>query len=242
MWGQRATLIAVLLGVCAGCRGGDLTIEYFDVEELDLRHDFSAAERRTIEAIANSAVAQVRAQLPRLPAQLTLRVHAGKDVIPETGEGATSVPPQNVVWVVDPTRPGGVEGVANTWLRATLFHELHHLVRDSQIPRATMLDIAVTEGLATAFERDYAGATVPWGDYPAVVRPWIDELRANPDPDDRRRWLGRHPDGRRWVAYKTGTFLADCAFKASGKSPVDLVTTPTAEIVALGLSAPACAQ
>jgi hypothetical protein len=45
---------------------------------------------RTIEAIANSAVAQVRAQLPRLPAQLTLRVHAGKDVIPETGEGATS--------------------------------------------------------------------------------------------------------------------------------------------------------
>ena len=236
------TATAVLLGVCAGCRGSDLEIEYYEVEGLDLRHDFTAAERRTIEAIANGAVAEVRARLPRLPVQLTLRVHAGKEVIPETGENATATPPQSVVWVVDPRRPGGVEGVANAWLRASLFHELHHLVRDSRIARATMLDIAVTEGLATAFQRDYAGVRPPWGDYPALVRPWIDELRANPDPNDRRRWLGRHPDGRRWVANKAGTYLADCAFKASGRSPVDLVTTPTAEIVALGLSARACAR
>jgi hypothetical protein len=234
--------VSVLLCVCVGCRRNDLEIEYFVVEALDQRHDFTAAERRVIEAVANRAVAQVRQHLPRLPAKLTLRVHAGTDVIPETGEGASAVPPQSVVWVVDPTRPGGVEGVANTWLRASLFHELHHLVRDVQVPRKTMLDIAVTEGLATAFERDYAGVTPPWGDYPAVVRPWIDELRANPDPDDRRRWLGRHPDGRRWVAFKTGTYLADCAFKAAGRSPADLVTTPTTEIVALALSAPACAR
>jgi hypothetical protein len=37
----------------------DFTIEYLDVEGLELGHDCGAAERRTIEAIANSAVTQV---------------------------------------------------------------------------------------------------------------------------------------------------------------------------------------
>src|SRR5690242_14882985 len=93
--------VSVLLCLCVCCRRSDLEIEYFAVEGMDQRHDFSTADRRVIEAVANSAVAQVRARLARLPAKLTLRVHAGTDVIPETGEAATAVPPQIVVWVVD---------------------------------------------------------------------------------------------------------------------------------------------
>src|SRR5882672_9049602 len=118
--------MALLLGLCAACRNTDVTIEFFEATGDDLQHEFTAAERSTIEAIAKRATVQVRQLLPQLPQRLTLRVHAGKDVIAETGENATASAPQTVVWVVDPTRPGGVRAVARAWLRASLFHELHH--------------------------------------------------------------------------------------------------------------------
>lgn len=43
----------------------------------------------------------------------------------------------------------------------------------------------------------------------------------------------RHPDGRRWIAYKVGTYLVDRAVRASGKTPAELVVTSTRELVEL---------
>lgn len=88
-----------------------------------------------------------------------LRVQAGSEdeVIPETGEtGTANAPAGPVVWTVVPTRPGGVVKIAKAELRSSLFHELHHLVR-RQKPERALLDVAISEGMATAFERDFAG-------------------------------------------------------------------------------------
>ena len=183
-----------------------------------------------IQETADSAVREVRTLLPALPKSLTLEVQPGKDVIPETGETATAVLPASVYWTVDPDRD--LLAIVRKELRPTLFHELHHLARDAQVRSETLMDRVVTEGLATAFERDFGKVHPPWGIAPPEVMEWTPELMDQPGNAPRQAWLSRHPDGRRWIGIRAGTFLVDRAMKASGRSAAELVTTPTDEILA----------
>jgi hypothetical protein len=201
-------------------------------------HRFSPAERRTIERIARGTATEVKQILPALADRLVLRVEAGDKVIPETGEAASAHPPNVVYWTVDPNRAGGVTTIANVELRRTLFHELHHLVRDSVAgPKSQrLLDQVVSEGLATVFERDFAGPSPPWGMYPDDVRTWVAEILALPADAPRDQWMVRHPDGRRWIGYKVGTYLVDRAIKASGRSAAALVSASTDDILRLALT------
>jgi hypothetical protein len=57
-----------------------------------------------------------------------------------------------------------------------LFHELHHLVRSQANVDRDVVGDAIREGMATAFERDFAGAQPPWGQYPNDVDAWTREL------------------------------------------------------------------
>jgi uncharacterized protein YjaZ len=143
-----------------------------------------------------------------------------------------------VIWVVNPGHEGGVVTVVHAWLRATLLHEFHHLVRSQTITSASLMDEVIAEGMATVFERDVAGVAPPWGVYPDDVAEWVNELIALPSDANNSYWLrARHPDGRRWIGMRAGAYLVDRAMKASGKSAADLVSTPTAEVVALGTQA-----
>ena len=45
------------------------------------------------------------------------------------------------------------------------------------------------------------------------------------------QWMFRHPDGRRWIGYRAGTYIADRAIAASGLSAAQLVLVPTDEIL-----------
>jgi len=216
-----------------GCREST-QVSFFAVDGDEI----SAADQRTIRTIAADAVDEARRYLPQMPTPVLIRVQPGRDVIPETGENGTGTQPNEILWTVDIHHPGGVQRVAKTWLRACLLHELHHLVRDAVIARDSMLDIAVTEGMATAFERDVAHVAAPWGQYPADVASWVDELRALPgDMEHRRVWMQRHPDGRRWIANRAGVYLVDRAMRASGRSAAELVRTDTQEIMRLAQSA-----
>jgi hypothetical protein len=190
---------------------------------------FSATERRTISRIAGATAIEVRRHLPALAPQITLRVRSGTDVIPELGATADVVPPDWVQWTVDANRPEGVVKIAETHLRGALFHEFHHLVRGAN--PTTLMDRVVSEGLATAFERDFAGESRPWADYPSDVTTWVDEMASWPPTAIRDGWLVRHPDGRRWIGYKAGTYLVDRAMKRLNRSSAELATTSTDEIV-----------
>jgi hypothetical protein len=230
----RLRLVMAVLAACGGwslgCGGKATTVEFFHAQGLDADYEFSAEERQLIEATAVTAVDEVRALLPGLPERVTIRVHAGTDVIPETGEAGTAASSM-VLWTVNPSR--GVSTVTRAWLRACLFHELHHMVRDAAVPRRTLLDNAVAEGLATAFERDFAGVSPPWGMYPADVDAWLEELKSLPPNTERKGSLSRLPDGRRWVALKVGTYLADRVRERSGRSAAQLVSTSTEEVLKL---------
>lgn len=136
-------------------------------------------------------------------------------------------------WTVDPTHEGGVLAVVTAQLRATLFHEWYHLVRLGKFSPQTLAEHAVSEGLATAFERDFGGAPTPWGAYPPEVGAWTTELLAVDPPVPSRQWMSVHPDGRRWVGYKVGTYIADRAVRESGLSLAQLAGEPTERIISL---------
>jgi hypothetical protein len=193
---------------------------------------FSPAERRTIARLAGAAAIEVRRHLPALASQITLRVRSGDDVIPELGATATALAPDWVQWTVDPNRAEGVIKIAEAHLRPALFHEFHHLVRGATLPPQSLMDHVVFEGLATAFERDFAGVSPPWGQYPDDVSKWVEELLMQPANSKPGDWMSRHPDGRRWVGMRAGTYLVDEAMQRLNRTSAELVSTPTSEIIA----------
>lgn len=209
----------------AGCAEDAVQVEFYTVQG----HTFSETQKEQVRRIANDTAREVRRLLPALPERLHLEVRPGQQVIPETGESASAFPPNAVSWTVDFDR---ASEVIPKQLRATLFHELHHLVRDAKLPRETILDAAISEGMATVFERDFAGGAAPWGLYPPEVEAWTAELLALPPAAPRQEWLFRHPDGRRWIGFKVGTYLVERAIRSSGKSLPALVWTPSATIAA----------
>jgi hypothetical protein len=225
---------AGLTSACTASDAATTSVEFFETDG----HSFSWADRRTIRSIAIATVDEVRPLLPGLPRAVVIRVQSADpdEVIDVTGENGTTAQPDTVMWSVDTNRTGGATAVAEAELRPCLFHELHHLVRGRVFQRNSILELAITEGLAIAFERDYSNAASPWGWYPPDAALWVDELRRLPSTAERSPWVGRHPDGRRWIALKAGTYLADRAIRASGKSPATLVTTTPAEILALAES------
>lgn len=225
---MRTTTGAALLLLLAalGCKEPGVELEF------RAGHAFSRSERQTIRNVAERAVVDARRHLPALPSHLRITVQAGSRVIPETGETGGIGLPGAVYWTVDPAHDGGVIAVVNAQLRATLLHEWYHLVREAKLPTKSLVDRAVSEGLATAFERDVGGRATPWGAYPAEVDAWTDEFLALPGDAPVRDWMHRHPDGRRWIGYKVGTRLADRARRTSGLSLTELATVPTNQIVA----------
>lgn len=225
---SRAAVV-ILLAIIAGCGQPEVKTRYFRSET----YTFSRADRAAIDRISNATAAEVRKLLPGLPPQLELTVRPGADVIEEVGATADAMPPNAVMWTVDPSHGAGVVAIAEKELRATLFHEFHHLVRLNTQNLGTVFDRTVLEGMATAFERDFAGTSRPWAEHPTEGSGWEAELLALPGNAASRDWIIAAPDGRRWIGYRVGTAWVDRATAKSGRTSANLVSTPTAEILSL---------
>jgi len=219
--------VVIVTGSLAGFLGCEPRL--VEVELPPDRYAFSQAERVAIQEVADAAARDVRVVLPALPRPLKLVVRPGNDVIPETGENATAVLPASVYWTFDADRD--VLSTIRAELRPTLFHEFHHLARMTHVPTRSLMDAVVREGLATAFERDFGKANLPWGIAPPELMDWTRELLLQPETAEREPWLFQHPDGRRWIGIRVGTFLVDRATKASGRSAAEMVALPTEEIL-----------
>lgn len=200
----------------------------------DCQH-FSVDARQAIKGVCASAEADIRVHLGALRENIELACQTGEFVIPETGEVGGAMTPSRVSWTVDPNMPGGVACVARRQLRFTLFHELHHQVRGWVMfggePRTSFMEGVVSEGLATVFERDVGGREPPWGQYPNNVEEWVSELLELPMTAPYNQWMFQHPDERRWIGYRAGTYIADRAILASGRSAADLARVPSDEIL-----------
>jgi hypothetical protein len=202
-------------------------------------HRFTPTEAALIDSVARATLAEVRALLPELPDRVELEVEASRDVLAFSGEGGVASTPTTVRYSVDPTRAGGVAPIVRAHLRATLFHELHHLARGWTVeggkPRTSFMDAVVAEGMATAFAREYAGFNAPWGARPPNPDAWVAELRSlSPEAwGAYQEWMILHPDGRERIGYRAGTYLVDRAIARSGRALRSLTLTPTDEIIRL---------
>jgi hypothetical protein len=232
----RLVVAAVVLA-SGSCGAPNLDVVFHSVQG----HHFSWSERRTIERIADRTVEEVRQTLPQLPRDLILRVQAARagDTRTErtgaSGESTSSV----VYWTVDPNRSEGVTKIADTWLRETLIHEYCHMVRHEAVGLdAELLDRIVTHGLARALKREFDGVSAPAAEQTEdAVAKWVADLVALPDDEETRNdWLDRQSDWR-LVYNKVGDYFVDQAGRVSGLSVIDLMSTPTADVVRLAFDA-----
>lgn len=197
-------------------------------------YKFTSEDKEVIRRVANDASELFRSHLPQLPVSLHLLVEPGASVIDVTGELGFALAPHAIRWTVDPSR--GVGDTASTHLLHSLVHESHHAARLGIFPSEAYTHDwpggAVFEGLATAFERDVGGFDAPWGQYDlSTIGEWAAELFAQPIDDTYAQWKFNHPDGRRWIAYRVGTWIVDRACDRTGNTPATLVGRSATEIV-----------
>jgi hypothetical protein len=207
-----------------------LHVHFLDTEALQ----FTSEQRAAVTRAAQDAEQLARRFLP-LAGQLHLLVEGGPDVL-ETGDNAYTIASHLIRWWADPAR---IVAVARAHLAQAFAHEAYHAARFRQLGAEagtrSWAQIAIGEGLATAFARDAAAAREPWAVYdPAVIGTWAAEyLSQDPGSADLGQWKFRHPDGRQWIAFRVGTWIIDSVCELTGKTPADLVWTPAAQIAAM---------
>lgn len=126
---------------------------------------------------------------------------------------------------------GGLETVIRN-IRPSVFHEMNHASRyNIPIFHKSLIDACIMEGLATVFERDYTGSAPLHGEYPESVIDWLAEIRGLGDTRSWEEYMFIHPDGRRWIGYKVGTYIVDEAIKRSEKSVIELTQMECTDII-----------
>lgn len=206
-----------------------LAVHFLDTESLR----FDPEVRATVTEVARAAERQVRTHLPIVD-PLHLLIDPSEGVIEATRDNATTITPYLIRWMVDPHTD--VAQVAQEHLAKAFAHEAYHAARFRRLGEEatgrSWAEIAIGEGLATVYARDFAGADEPWSDYHHIaIAAWATELMDQPmDRTDMAKWKFHHPDNRQWIAYRVGTWLVDQALTNLGESVTDLVWTPASDI------------
>jgi hypothetical protein len=192
------------------------------------------------EAIFDSET-EVRNLLPKLPDSIMViveNVDWNLDIVGGvTGRTETNSPPLVMVQISNNYREGQIDSVQAA-LRATIFHEFHHLsrgwaIQDNKfsygIPNAM-----VNEGLAVAFTEIYTGNINEVNAFNDEADNWVREILELPLDADYSDWvMGEHPDGRTYIGYRTGNFLIRKAMTKSGKNILELSELMPDEIIKL---------
>lgn len=188
-------------------------------------------------AICAQAAGELRERLPTLPPTVRVWLGTRGRGIAEYGFGARALDPTTLEVTLLSGHTLEPAERLRRYLRPALYHECHHLLRGWVLRggrrRRYLLEAAVCEGLASVFEREAGGEPPPWSRYPAQVSTWVDELRGRPLGRDYAQWMFRHPDGRRWIGYRVGTWIAERAIIASGASAAQLALCDDAEVLRL---------
>lgn len=204
------------------------------LDTIDQRF-FDHQSRSDIRLICESTYAEIAKLITLPPGEIFVACQTGPRVVSLTREGATALQGDRIRWIVNPSLDVPVTAIAQHHLRATLFHELHHLARGwtrvRSGPRPTLMDAVISEGLATAFERDHGGRHSPWSQYPPEVPEWVAELMAQDPNTFRSPWMFNHPDGRRWIGYRAGVYLVDRVIERTRKDHAELLHCSTADLL-----------
>jgi hypothetical protein len=202
---------------------------------------FTESQKEFISNVIRKSEDEVRKLLPNLPDSIKViveNVDWNLDIVNGvTGRAETNSPPLVLVQISNNYK-GGVIDSTYQGIKSTIFHEFHHLsrgwaIQDNKfsygIPNAM-----VNEGLAVVFTEIYTGNINEVESYTDEADNWVKEILALPLDASYSEWMmGEHPDGRTYIGYRTGNFLARKAMTKSGKTILDLSELMPNEIIKL---------
>jgi uncharacterized protein YjaZ len=236
------SLILVIPVVCVISCNSNVKKSPIAIVDVVFQEDslkFTESQKVYIREVISNSEEKVRDLLPNLPDSIKViveNVDWNLDIVNGvTGRTETNYPPLVLVQISNNYK-GGVIDSTYQGIKSTIFHEFHHLsrgwaIQDNKfsygIPNAM-----VNEGLAVAFTEIYTGNINDVNAYSDEADSWVKEILALPLDADYAQWvMGEHPDGRTYIGYRTGNFLARQAMKKSGKSILELSNLMPKEII-----------
>jgi hypothetical protein len=234
-------IIPVLCIISCNSNSKKSTIANVEVVFQEDSLKFTELQKVFIREVVSNSEQEVRKLLPTLPDSIKVIIEAvdwDLDIVNGvTGRAETNSPPLVLVQISHHYK-GVVIDSAYQGIKSTIFHELHHLsrgwaIQDNKfgpgIPNAM-----VNEGLAVAFTEIYTGSINEAEAYTDEADNWVKEILALPLNASYAEWvMGEHPDGRTYIGYRTGNFLARKAMTRSGKTILELSELMPNEIIKL---------
>lgn len=202
---------------------------------------FTESQKVFINNVISKSEDEVRKLLPSLPDSIKVvveKVDWNLDIVNGvTGRTETNHPPLVLLQISNNYKDGIIDSLFQG-IKSTIYHEFHHLsrgwaIQDNKfsygIPNAM-----VNEGLAVAFTEIHTGIINDVNSYSNEADSWVKEILSLPLDANYAQWvMGEHPDGRTYIGYRTGNFLARQAMKRSRKSIVELSNLMPNEIIKL---------
>ena len=135
--------------------------------------------------------------------------------IPETGEGGYAISRDWFHVYVDATKKGSeLNGIIKEIIPGTIYHEMNHVARWQRIGfGSTLLEVIVTEGLATVFAKEqWKSGKDPWSNYSKKeITNLLDIFKQRKKNNDatynHEEWFygaGKLP---RFLGYKIGSYI-----------------------------------
>lgn len=236
-----ALIISILCIVSCSSNSKNSQLTSVDVVFQEDSLSFTEPQKEFIRELIFNSETEVRNLLPILPDSIKViveNVDWDLNIVGGvTGRTETNSPPLVQVQISNNYQEGIIDSVYSG-LRATIFHEFHHLsrgwaIQDNKfsygIPNAM-----VNEGLAVAFTEIYTGNINETNAYTDEADDWVKEILDLPLDASYSDWvMGEHPDGRTYIGYRTGNFLIRKAMTKSGKSILELSELMPEEIIKL---------
>lgn len=209
---------------------------------IEVIHYQNKAYESPFEALISDSLNEARKLLPNLPESIQI-YFSDYGILEHTGIGGYAYSSDIITISLDPNFDDEERQKIN--IRPTVFHESFHLSQrfTGEDGPFSAIDNALYEGMATVFEREYAGVFEPYGDYrqisEAKLKQWAEELRklsAEVFADEAvySKWKFYHPElKQRWIAYRTGTWLVDEVLKKKGLTILDLRTKKAADVLSM---------
>ncbi len=189
-----------------------------------------------------SSFEEARKLLPNLPKDIQI-YFSDYGILEDTGIGGYAYSSGIITISLDPHFDDTAKQEAN--IRPTVFHESFHICQGftGEDGPFSAIDNAIYEGMATVFEREYAGVLEPYGDYRQIsiekLKQWAEELKklsaeAFADEGVYSKWKFYHPElNERWIAYRTGTWLVDEVLKKKRITILDLRASNAADVLSM---------
>ena len=239
---QSFTLIALVI-IITSCNSKLKKTESsgLEIQFVEDSLSFNQSQKDFILQTINQSEIEVRKLFPNLPDSIKViveKVDWDLNIVGgTTGRTETNNPPVVMVQISKNYKEGIIDSTYAS-LKATIFHEFHHLTRGWAIQDNKFSygipNSMVNEGLAVVFTEYYTGVKSEVYSYPDDVDNWVKEILELPLDANYSHWaMGEHPDGRTAIAYRAGNYLIRKAMLKSGKNIFELSELMPDEIIKL---------